>query len=96
MTFLTDSHVSTSLVSRNVTIGGHRTSMRLEPEMWRALFEIAKAERQDVNEICTRINEVRQQSSLTSAVRVVIVAYYRALADGKAPRGRVLDYLLGQ
>ena len=32
-----------TLVSRNVTIGGHRTSCRLEPYMWDALYESARA-----------------------------------------------------
>lgn len=31
-----------TLVSRNITILGRRTSVRLEPEMWMALKEIAK------------------------------------------------------
>jgi len=34
-----------TLVSRNVTIGGHRTSCRLEPFMWDALYDICARER---------------------------------------------------
>ncbi len=33
-----------SLISRNVTVAGHRTSMRLEPAMWDALGEICRRE----------------------------------------------------
>jgi predicted DNA-binding ribbon-helix-helix protein len=32
---------ASSLVIRNVVVGGHRTSVRLEPIMWEALRDIA-------------------------------------------------------
>lgn len=37
------------LVSKNVTVNGHRTSMRLEPVMWDALREAARREGMTVN-----------------------------------------------
>jgi predicted DNA-binding ribbon-helix-helix protein len=43
-----------SLVSRNVTISGHRTSVRLEPEMWSGLNEICRRERSTLHDICSR------------------------------------------
>ena len=39
----------TSLISRNIYVNGHRTSMRLEPEVWRALEDIAGFESQSIN-----------------------------------------------
>jgi len=55
--------------------------MRLEPEMWEALADIARREAITVNHLCTRVSSARKQSSLTSAMRVFVLAYYRCAAD---------------
>jgi predicted DNA-binding ribbon-helix-helix protein len=76
---------NSTLVSGNVTIAGHRTSLRLEPEMWDALKDICTRERRTIHEIYTRINERRTNgTSLTAAVRKFMVGYYRnaATEDG--------------
>lgn len=78
------------LKSQNIMVGGHRTSMRLEPSMWDALEDIARREGLTINKLCTWIKErIDQQAqlrgipaekadvTLTSAVRVFIAAYYR-------------------
>ncbi|WP_375593889.1 ribbon-helix-helix domain-containing protein [Algihabitans albus] len=81
-----------TLLSRNVTVDGRRTSLRLERLMWDALGEIAEREQLSANALVTRIAERRAASSLTAAVRVFIVSYFRAAAtdDGhrKAGHGR--------
>ena len=69
-----------SLVSRNVTINGRRTSLRMEQETWDALAEICKRENKSIHQICTMIEERRSVSNRTSAVRAFIIAYYRAAA----------------
>ena len=74
--------MNSSLQSRNVMVGGKRTSMRLEPEMWEGLFDIARHEKKSVNAICSEVDRTRCQSSLTSAVRVFIVSYYRRHVTG--------------
>lgn len=63
------------LLSKNVFVRGHRTSMRLEPEMWNALLEIAAAERLTLHELVTRIAAVRGVN-LTSAVRCFAIGWY--------------------
>jgi predicted DNA-binding ribbon-helix-helix protein len=69
-----------SLVIRNVVVAGHRTSVRLEPVMWDALNEIARRERTTVHDLATRIDRNRTASTLTAAIRVFIVDYYRTAA----------------
>ena len=69
-----------TLVNRNVTIGRRRTSLRLEPAMWDALEEICRREAMTQHELCAMIDERRQASSLTAAIRVFIVTYFRAAA----------------
>jgi len=51
--------------------------MRLEPEMWDALSEICVREKCGMRDICTLIDASRGSTSLTSAVRVFILAYFR-------------------
>ena len=67
-----------TLISKNVTVNGKRTSMRLEPEMWAALKEISKRERCNIHRICSIVHDRKNiHSSLTAAVRVFVMAYYR-------------------
>ena len=70
-----------TLVSRNVTIGGHRTSCRLEPYMWDALYDVCARERVTIHTLCTRISERKDaNTSLTAAIRVFALSYFRAAA----------------
>src|SRR3954463_7865501 len=78
-----------TLVSRNVTVSGRRTSMRLEAAMWDALHAICRRERRSLHDMCSLINGQRQESSLTAAIRVFIMLYFRAAAtdEGHARAG---------
>ena len=69
-----------SLVIRNVVVGGHRTSVRLEPAMWEALADIARHRQKTLRELVTEIERDRTASSLTAAIRVYIVEFYRSVA----------------
>ena len=45
--------------------------------MWDALFEVARREKNTINEICTKVDARRRESTLTSGLRVYILSYYR-------------------
>lgn len=64
------------LINRNITVGGLRTSVRLEPEFWDALWEIAEREHKTVDQICTTIDETVGELSRTAAIRLFIVSYF--------------------
>jgi predicted DNA-binding ribbon-helix-helix protein len=67
-----------SLISRNIIISGRRTSVRLEQQMWGALHDIARREKCSVHDICSLVNvRKRKDSSLTAAIRVFIMLYFR-------------------
>ena len=80
---------ASTLVNRNVTINGRRTSLRLEPIMWAALDEICHRESITRHRLCETIFKFKHASSLTAGVRVFIVNYYRAAAteEGHASMG---------
>ena len=75
-----------ALQSHNVRIAGRRTSVRLEPQMWTALNEIADMEKCSVHDLCTAVHEFKESRvSFTASLRVFLMEYYRAASknDGK-------------
>ena len=83
-------HSKSSLLSRNVTIMGKRTSVRLEPEMWRAVKDIADRENCTIHDLCSLISlRKKGNSSLTAAIRVFIMLYFKAASteDGHDKAG---------
>jgi len=79
-------HSASTSVSRNVTIAGHRTSIRLQRELWDAIEEICRRERITLHQLCSRIAENKAPRSLTSEVRVFVVNYYRSAANDEGHR----------
>jgi predicted DNA-binding ribbon-helix-helix protein len=79
------------LISRNVTVNGHRTSLRLEEETWAAIEDICRAEKTNIHTLCSLLDRRRQGLSRTSAVRVFVLSYFRtaARAGGRMPAGTV-------
>jgi len=75
--------MTSTLVSRNVTVNGRRTSVRLEPAMWRALEEICVDNGLTIHEFVTDVDTRRRESSLTAAIRVALLMHYRSRATGK-------------
>jgi len=70
-----------SQVSRNVTVNGRRTSIRMEPIMWDSLDEIAAREKKSMNVIVEMIDSRRQGASLTASLRVFIISYFKTAAE---------------
>lgn len=82
--------LKTHLISRNITVHGHRTSIRLEPEMWTGFADISRREGLTIHELATQIaGKIVPHQSLTSAIRVFIMAYFRASSteEGHAKAG---------
>jgi predicted DNA-binding ribbon-helix-helix protein len=71
---------------RNVSIRGHRTSLRLEDEVWEALEEICQLEELTIHQLCDMIDRQRQSLNRTSAIRAFIVGYFRAAATPEGHR----------
>jgi len=93
-----DHHGTTSMTesllwSRNVKIGGHRTSIRLEPYAWDALDHICKTEQVSLHEILTLVNNHKPtEASVSSATRIFILGYYReALREAEPPRAEAIS-----
>jgi predicted DNA-binding ribbon-helix-helix protein len=63
---------------RTVTVSGRRTTLILDPAFWSGLGEICAREGMTLNELCTTVDRGRGTASLTSAVRVFVLSYFRS------------------
>ncbi|MBO9587545.1 ribbon-helix-helix domain-containing protein [Devosia sp.] len=63
---------------RSFSIAGHRTSIALEPEFWLALEDIASVRGLSLAGLVREIDETREAANLSSAIRLSILAWYRA------------------
>lgn len=73
-------HVRSGLVNHNIVLDGRRTSVRLEPQMWDALNEIARREGRTIHDICSEVDADRVQSTFSASLRVYILTYFRSAA----------------
>lgn len=61
--------------------------------MWSAFEDICTTENLTINQLCTKIDQRRNQTSLTTAIRVFILGYYRHTA-GTPSRAEPIDSAL--
>ncbi len=67
---------------RSVILAGHPTSLRLEPEFWRFLREVAYERQLTLRELIDAINRAKSgKVTLASAIRVFVVQHYHAAAS---------------
>lgn len=65
-------------VKRSLTLKGHRTSVSLEDEFWRAFRDIAIEKDQPINALAAEIDVDRDpETGLASAIRVFVLNWYR-------------------
>ena len=74
-------------VKRSFSIGGHRTSISLEPPFWSALKEVAARERLPLAKLVGAIDKNRGESGLSSAVRIWLLMYFQARDAGRLTEG---------
>ncbi|MEP4379120.1 MAG: ribbon-helix-helix domain-containing protein [Alphaproteobacteria bacterium] len=72
------------LVNRNITVGSLRTSVRLEPQFWEALSDIAAREQMAVDRLCTVIDANAGELGRTAAIRVFIASYFAEIRTRKS------------
>lgn len=82
------------MMTRNVVVGGKRTTIRLESALWGALDEICLRERISRHELCTRVERVRRGVNRAQAVRSAVVNYYRLALKSGAAETNIFDRAL--
>ena len=69
--------MKSSIVKRSVAIGGHKTSVSLEEPFWIDLKQIAHAQRMTLSALLAQIDGTREQSNLSSAIRLFVLHHFR-------------------
>lgn len=65
-------------LKRSLTLRGHRTSVSLEEEFWRAFRDIAALRGMPINALAAEIDASRETDvGLASAIRVHVLRHYR-------------------
>src|SRR6188472_4738377 len=64
------------IVKRSVIIDGHKTSVSLEDPFWTDLKKIAHTQQVTLSELVTKIDGRREQSNLSSAIRLFVLHHY--------------------
>ena len=72
-------------LKRNVRVATHRTTIVLEAYVWDCINSMLEREGVSLDEFCERVNQVRNQSSMASAARLVVLTYYRLLEQINQP-----------
>ena len=67
-----------SVVKRSIVIDGHKTSVSLEEAFWSGLKEIARARCVTLSKVVAEIDDTRQHSNLSSAIRLFVLDRMRA------------------
>ncbi len=68
-------------VKRSLTLKGHRTSVSLEDDFWRAFRDIAEEKNIAINALAAEIDANRDlEAGLASAIRLFVLNHYRAQA----------------
>lgn len=66
-------------IKRSLTLKGHRTSVSLEDDFWRAFREIATEKGEPINVLAAEIDADRDlDTGLATAIRLFVLAHYRA------------------
>ena len=65
--------MKSQVIKRSVMIDGHKTSICLEDAFWSSLKAIAQAQGATVAQTVTTIDKTREQSNLSSAVRLFVL-----------------------
>ena len=65
--------MKSSVVKRSIVVDGHKTSVSLEDAFWAGLREIAYAQQVPLSVLVSQIDNAREHSNLSSAIRVYVL-----------------------
>jgi len=74
--------MKSSVIKRSIVINGHKTSVSLEDAFWTDLKKIAQDRQVTLSELVTKIDGAREQSNLSSAIRLFVLRQFRNEDNG--------------
>jgi predicted DNA-binding ribbon-helix-helix protein len=79
---------ASTVLKRSIVRAGHKTSVSLEDEFWNELREIAKQRGRTVSNLIAAIDDHRQHTNLSSAVRLFVLGFYQEQFSDQQGRTR--------
>lgn len=73
-----------AVLKRSIVLKGHKTSVTLEEPFWIGLREIAREKGFTMGGLVAQIDAERTGSNLSSALRVYVLEYYKAIHEKRA------------
>jgi predicted DNA-binding ribbon-helix-helix protein len=83
--------MKSSVPNRSVVVAGHRTSISLEDDFWKALREITGARNVTLSDLIAVIDAERHLGNLSSAIRIFVLGFYRDQILARDARERTRD-----
>ena len=71
------------VVSRSVSINGHKTAITLERTSWTGLRDIARIRHTSIDRLVEHIASKCSQANLASSIRLFVLDYYRSRLPAK-------------
>jgi predicted DNA-binding ribbon-helix-helix protein len=81
------------VIKRSVVVGGHKTSVSLEDAFWSGLKEIAGTHRMTLSNLIGTISTQRDDANLSSAIRLYVLAHFRAPMTAASPGRAASDMI---
>jgi predicted DNA-binding ribbon-helix-helix protein len=69
--------MKSSVIKRSVVIAGRRSSVSVEDDFLNRLRDIAKQRHQTLSDLVSSIKAEREQTNLSSAIRLFVLDFYR-------------------
>jgi predicted DNA-binding ribbon-helix-helix protein len=66
------------VIKRSIVVAGHKTSVSLEDAFWSGLKEIAARRVMTLSELVSEVDNQRQHTNLSSALRLFVLDFYRS------------------
>ena len=85
--------MKSSIIKRSIVISGHKTSISLEDEFWKAMKTIASQRKSTLSELAGLIDANRQHANLSSAIRLFVLGFYRDQISEYDKRDRAREML---
>jgi predicted DNA-binding ribbon-helix-helix protein len=72
--------MNSTVKKRSIVIGRHKTSISLEDDFWASLQQIARGRQMTRSDLIASLDAARENSNLSSAIRLFVLDHYRAMA----------------
>jgi predicted DNA-binding ribbon-helix-helix protein len=82
------------VIKRSIVVGRHKTSVSLEDAFWSGLKEIAARRVTTLSELVSEVDEQRQHTNLSSALRLFVLDFYRSQASDEEPQDQKPETLV--